>query len=273
MVHSHKLSVSHVTLSNALTLTLLPQCCYVLCCTTYSFCLHSWYKYSIGLPHPAVPKHLLPLCFSSLFPEYHVLIDNSGGSDIWAWSWYVLCRSPPFLPLLSKKKVGDASCVLLFTLSYQHKTAGSVSLSGLKSRCDIWVCVTVWTMPFVKHDIQNAAYMFEVCGTSFYVVSKRDVLASVHILVSSGGHTQSKNICIKSIQRMIFSNAIQYFCLMWCITHHKPPCPCKLHLTCKELFKLLDGFDETLLTVWLITCLWKKIILTLQNWIWNFGEL
>ena len=54
---------------------------------------------------------------------YRVLIENSGSADIWAEAWYVLCRSPPFLPLLSKK-AADASCVLSLAAPYQRQGAG-----------------------------------------------------------------------------------------------------------------------------------------------------
>ena len=239
MLHSHKLSVSHVTLSNALTLPVLPKCCYVLYCTTYSFCLDSWYKHSIGLP----TKHLPPLYFSSLFPEHHVLIDNSGGSEIRAW--YVLCRSPPFLPLLSKKSWWPLMCPFIHSV---------ISTQDRRECFLMWPKVMVWHLRMC--DSMNHAFWetwhpecsLYVWGpwNIFFMLSLKDVLASLHILVSSGGDAQFKNICIKSIQRMLFSYANQYFCFMWCITHHKPPAPVNITSHVKTFSKeweiLMSGF-------------------------------
>lgn len=138
--------------------SLLSYHCSVLESTTYSCCLHSWYKYRVSLPHPAVPKHLPPWCFSSFLPTYCVLIENSGSANIWAQPWYAFCKSPPFLPPLSKKLLTPHTlcpffhCVLSATENRKHylicpevmvwhlidcATPSAMTLWGMKSRTQL----------------------------------------------------------------------------------------------------------------------------------------
>lgn len=201
--------------------SLLSYCCSVLQSTTYSCCLHSWYKYRVGLPHPAVPKHLPPWCFSSFLPKYSVLIENSGSADIWVEPWYAFCKSPPFLPLLSKKLLTPHMSFhsLCLISNREHEALLNMSWSHGVTFERLCRC---FGHDFMRHEIQNAASGFEFRSIFFLCGFLRELLASLCVMMSSrsAGHTESVNMCIKSISQFCLRSdltEIKGWYDFWCL--------------------------------------------------------
>ena len=139
------------------------HCRSVLQSSTYPCCLHSCSKYSLGLPHPAVLKHLPPWCLCSLLSLCSDLIENSGSADIWAALWYAFSRYPPFLPPLSKScwrsRVLSLHCVLSTTESRKQFLICPKFVLWHMSKCVIFICVS---HAFLRHEIQSGASVFNL---------------------------------------------------------------------------------------------------------------